>query len=447
MAYQRGTTWFIRVPTRDGEVIRSTGSRERATATLHEAMLAQLGPRGQRDWFLLEQVAKGEVSLAELYDAYHDGKDTLDGLRKRLQGHIADPDLEPYVSVWLKWVKSQVDADTCKRYERYVRTLMPADVPLRRSALTAERVMGWLSSLTYEVKRRDRKQEKALKQQLKKAKARGEHLGDIEVEPIYIVEQRESSSGTKRKYWAALASFCDYLVKAKKLTENVAHEVDAPKQGDPRCEHLSLRRVQALITAQPEPYRTFSMLLHATGMEVSAALRATKRHFSFRDRSIRGLGTKWKKRDRITFIAAWAWPHIRAYVAKLEADELLFAGIDRWRALEAHKAACKKLGITNYTQHDARHSYAVHAIRCGASFEHVAEQLGHVDTQMAIRVYARFHPSARERMGWEARSDAVVQEDLAEEAEARRTGPGRGSKRARPGRRSGERLGRRRSGR
>jgi integrase len=161
------------------------------------------------------------------------------------------------------------------------------------------------------------------------------------------------------------------------------------------------------------------MLLHATGMEVSAALRANKRHFHFADRSIRGLGTKWKKRDRITYIAGWAWPHISRFVAALGPDDDLFPGLDRWRTLDAHKAACRQLGISNYTQHDARHSYAVHAVRCGASFEHVAEQLGHADTQMAIKVYARYSPSARERTAWEKRSAMVEREERAAEARAR----------------------------
>jgi integrase len=447
MPYQRGQTWFLRVPTKDGEVIRSSGSRDEATALLQEAMVAQLGARGQRDWFLLGAVASGDLSLAELYETFQDGKDAMDALRARLKGEINDRNLEPYVDQWSQWVSSQVDADTRNRYERYVRTLLPAGETLRRSELTAERIMAWHSSLTYEVKRRDRKAERRLKDARKAARKRGEEIGKDPIGPIYIVEVEPASSGTQRKYWAGLASFCSYLVTVGVLPKNIVHDVKAPPPGDPRCEYLSLPRVKALVAAQPEPYRTFSMLLHATGMEVSAALRATKRHFSFGDRSIRGLGTKWKKRDRITYIAQWAWPQIRRYVATLGPDALLFAGLDRWRTLDAHKAACKALGITNYTQHDARHSYAVHAVRCGASYEHVAEQLGHGDTTMAIRVYARFHPSARERMGWEARSDALEQEDLAEERLARaparppRSG-GRKSTSPRRGRKRGGRSGR-----
>jgi hypothetical protein len=94
-------------------------------------------------------------------------------------------------------------------------------------------------------------------------------------------------------------------------------------------------------------------------------------------------------------------------------------GLDRWRTLEAHKAACQQLGITNYTQHDARHSYAIHAVRCGASYEHVAGQLGHGNTQMAIKVYARCSPSARERTAWEKRSAIIERQEQAAEARAR----------------------------
>ena len=36
----------------------------------------------------------------------------------------------------------------------------------------------------------------------------------------------------------------------------------------------------------------------------------------------------------------------------------------------------------------------------GASFEAGAQQLGHTDTSMAVRVYGRFRPTANELRGW-----------------------------------------------
>ena len=84
----------------------------------------------------------------------------------------------------------------------------------------------------------------------------------------------------------------------------------------------------------------------------------------------------------------------------------IFAITYAWRGAENREGwlNCDTLKIHNYTQHDARHTYAVRAIEAGASFEHVASQLGHADTQMVVKVYGRFHPSAAERTAWENRA-------------------------------------------
>ena len=59
------------------------------------------------------------------------------------------------------------------------------------------------------------------------------------------------------------------------------------------------------------------------------------------------------------------------------------------------------LEIEDYQLRDARHTYAVRAVRAGAPFEVVAQQLGHADTTMVVRVYARFRPTEAERSAWE----------------------------------------------
>ena len=63
-------------------------------------------------------------------------------------------------------------------------------------------------------------------------------------------------------------------------------------------------------------------------------------------------------------------------------------------------AACLALEIEDYQLRDSRHTFAVRAIRAGASFETVAQQLGHADTSMAVRVYGRFKPTADEMSHW-----------------------------------------------
>jgi hypothetical protein len=79
---------------------------------------------------------------------------------------------------------------------------------------------------------------------------------------------------------------------------------------------------------------------------------------------------------------------------------MLFPMLDRWRALDAHKVACAVVGLTDYRLHDARHNYAVTAIKHGASLEHVAKRLGHGSTQMVTSTYGRYVPTHDERRAW-----------------------------------------------
>jgi integrase len=58
----------------------------------------------------------------------------------------------------------------------------------------------------------------------------------------------------------------------------------------------------------------------------------------------------------------------------------LFPGINRWTTSDTHRSVCSQLEIEDYRLRDSRHTYAVRAIRSGASFEAVAQQLGHADT-------------------------------------------------------------------
>lgn len=185
-------------------------------------------------------------------------------------------------------------------------------------------------------------------------------------------------------------------------------EVKPPKAGAPRQRHLEQHDVIPLVEAQPEPYRTLSALVHGTGMEISAALRARRADVDKLAQTIRANGTKTHARDRIAYVSPWAWPYLERYIATLTPGALLFPGIDRWMAGDAHRAACKALGDTfaDYRLHDARHTYAVRAIRAGAPFEHVASQLGHADTTMVVKVYGRYKPNAAERRSWESIASA-----------------------------------------
>jgi integrase len=349
----RGNTYFVNVPTETrGWIKRTTGTLDKSLANSMKRMLDDLGPRGKREWFFLNALLFNMISVGELYDAYSRGE--LDQLRERL----TDVDLEPYIEPWLKAIGTDVVPDTIAHYRLYVRSLMAAGKRFPRSALTYERIAQWLAA-----------------------------------QPV--------GRSTKRKYHAALSGFCEYLKGIGILHRNPMRDVKAPRPAPARMRHLDMPDVQRLVAAQPSPYNVISALLHATGMEVSVALGLKRRDVDDLRREIRAKGTKTKARDRIAKVAEWAWPMIEEHIALLTPNAPLFPGINRWTASDKHRDACKALEIEDYQLKDSRHTYAVRAIRAGASFEVVAQQLGHADTTMTVRIYARHRPTEEERTAWE----------------------------------------------
>ena len=365
MPFKKGGTWVVRVPMRHGEAVKKgTGTADRRTAVQMERMCAELQAR--REWELLDAVTGGDrrtlgrraevaLTLGALFDAWR--ANDLEALKARL----ADMDVEPLVPEWQDALRAKLgrDSETVAHYLTHVRSLIPEGERFPSSELTYRRIVAWLASL-------------------------------------------KVSDPTRRKYRAALMSFAEHLVRTGVLAANPVREVKPPKAGSPRQRHLELHDVLRLVEAQPEPFRTLSALIHGTGMEISAALRTKRLDVDKLAKTVRAHGTKTHARDRTAYISEWAWSYVERHIATLTPGAYLFPGVSRWRASDVHRAACKELGegFEDYRLHDARHTYAVRAIKAGAPFEHVAEQLGHADTTMVVKVYGRYKPSAEERRAW-----------------------------------------------
>jgi len=377
MAYRKGKVFVVSVPQRRGRHVKKhVGTGDKGLALRVEAMCQELA--ALREWKLLDAItgvplestpdgqstrSRPTLDLLELYDAWtHRHLGTLDRLRERLD----DVDLEPYVREWIKAVASELPkhSDTPARYELHVRSLIPERKHFSRSALTYRRIVQW--------------------------------LGDLEV-----------SDPTRRKYRAALSSFCTYLVKAEVIQSNPVVSVKAPRAAAARQRYLEMLEITKLIEAQAEPFRTLSALMHGTGMEISAALKVKRADVDSLTKKVRAHGTKTHARDREVYVDAWAWSYVERHIRTLTPSAPLFPGLTRWSASDSHRDACRVLGadFADYRMHDARHSYAVRAIRSGAPLEHVARQLGHADTQMVVKVYGRYKPTEAECREWERRAE------------------------------------------
>jgi integrase len=350
--YLRGGIYYVGVPTHpNGWVKRTTETRNRPSALSMARMMDELGPRGRREWVFLDALKSRTLSVARLYDAFSTGQ--LDTLK----GEINDVDVQPYIAEWLKSMDDQVALDTLQHYGTHVRSFIPAYGRFPISRLSRAELVKWLNS-------------------------------------------RECGPSTKRKYRAAMSSFCEYLISQELLPVNPMLQVKAPRASPPRMRYLEHSEVVRLVEAQEEPFRTISALMHATGMEISAILRLTRGDFDMDTWMVRAHGAKTSARDRQAYVMAWVRPYLLRQINSLLPSAQLFPDITRWAPTKSHTRACKELGIPNYTLRDSRHTFAVNAAKTGVPAELIAAQLGHSDTQMVNRVYARYEPARAEMAKW-----------------------------------------------
>lgn len=322
--------------------------------------------RKPRLWPLLDALIERRPGFgcADILKAAQEPK----GLARLLRS-LSDADLEPLVETYFKALEKSVSEDTRQHYRSAIRQVIPAMVPFPASKLTA----------------------------------------------AYVTAKREGwsvRSGTARKRITAIKLFSAWLKRRGVYRRDPLTDLELPKPGKPRDLHLEPWEAQALADAQPSPYRELSALLAGTGIEVSTALRLTRRDVDTVNKEIRAAGTKTWNRDRIVRVADWAWPYVldACPVGFMPATRI-FCGIpDRWVAMDHHNAAIygdKEKGIKGlveqmprldgYTMRDARHTYAVRAIRGGADPVIVAEQLGHKDAVLVLRVYGKYRPKQQER--------------------------------------------------
>jgi integrase len=408
MVYRRGGKgpYWLAVPTRTGWVKRSTGTPKETTAEAIEEMVKALGPRGgdTADLELIDAIADGKLSLARLYIVWRQTRvrpDAIQQLKAELRGPAPEPDvppnpdLEPEIARWARWLRDHVRPDTIEHYVAHVRTLIPAASPHRVSAFTAVAIARWLADRpTLVQKRRKSKHEKSRRKQ----------------DPT----PRLASAATKRKYLAAVRSFGAYLVEMGIVPVNPVRDVKAPRVPKRPPLELTLRDVVRIVEGARAPYQALFALLYGAGVEVSAALTCTEADVDAARREVRARGTKAETRDRVVRVAEWAWPYLATHLATLTPAERLFRleseKLDRWKVGDEHRTVLRALGLPHHRVHDSRHFYAIRAVRAGTPYELVARQLGHGSVQMVAKTYAVFAPRSDERDRWE--KIAAAMDDL-----------------------------------
>lgn len=333
MVYRQkvGHAYKLRVTDdRGSSVTLSTSTSDRETADAVAAMIR--GFRKRRRWDVLNALVARRARLPQVYDAYEQGR--LDDLMK----DIGTPDLDAMVA---EWTEQGANA----KYVKQLRRMIPVGIRYPAANFTRKAVSAFLASL-------------------------------------------KVASPTKNRYRVALSQFARWLVERDVITTNVVRDVQGRPERDPRTVWYEWPDAQRLVDALPEPYRSLEALMAGTGMEWQAIANCRRRDLDLKLRTVRAHGAKTKYRNRLVRITEdWTLPIIAKHASTLTPETPLFA-VDKYRALEQHHAAVKRLGLEKSTMHDWRHTYAVNNLQGGMKPAVVKRQLGHApNSTMVERVY------------------------------------------------------------
>lgn len=236
---------------------------------------------------------------------------------------------------------------------------------------------------------------------------------------IKSLEEQKLAAATVSRNIASIKAFFQYMLQQGKLTNDVSHNLKAPKIEKKIPEILTMDEVAALLEQadgdSPKEIRDKAMLelLYATGIRVTELITLKVSDVNV---SMNFILCRDAHKERMIPFGNKARTALMRYldgtrdeIVEDKSSDVLFANcsgkpMSRQGFWKLIKHYAKKAGITaDITPHTLRHSFAAHLVENGADLKSVQEMLGHSDistTQIyanmnhnRIReVYAKAHP-------------------------------------------------------
>jgi integrase len=241
-------------------------------------------------------------------------------------------------------------------------------------------------------------------------KALDPFFGNLEGQMVSVADCRAYSAARRKagkkegSIHTELGHLRSVLVWAQKqrLIAHAPH-IERPAKPDPKDGYLTRPEVAQLIDAATAPHIKLAiMLMISTAARVGAALQLTWDRVDFGRRMIqlRNPFDKERRKGRATVPI-----NDKLLAALLEAREgsltpyvIEWAGGSVVSIKKGIKTAGTKIGRSDTSAHMLRHSAAVWLAEDGHSMEEIAQVLGHSNTAMTYRVYARFSPNYLRRL-------------------------------------------------
>ncbi|WP_417796536.1 tyrosine-type recombinase/integrase [Terasakiella pusilla] len=172
---------------------------------------------------------------------------------------------------------------------------------------------------------------------------------------------------------------------------------EMPPRPAPKERYLNKQEYRALLAACRSPYiKLFVILALSTAGRQSAILELTWDRIDFTHNNIKLStaegGESKKGRATVPMTAKAREALLEAKQAALT-DYVIEYNVKNVKTIKkAFERACQRAGLTAVTPHTLRHTAAVWMAVEGASMSKIAQYLGHSDSRITERVYARFSP-------------------------------------------------------
>lgn len=179
-------------------------------------------------------------------------------------------------------------------------------------------------------------------------------------------------------------------VQTNPLSLLLSHE--RPNGSSKRMRVLSSDEIHKLLkAASSDRWRILFATLIFTGLRIGEALALRWEDVNGTIR-VRGGKTKAAERE-VMLVPSLANELRKLRLAQPPGTEYVFANkngspVSRREALRALRAAEKRAGLTDYTLHELRHTFASILIAQGENVVLVSHQLGHKDPAVTLKIYA-----------------------------------------------------------
>lgn len=180
-----------------------------------------------------------------------------------------------------------------------------------------------------------------------------------------------------------------------RLIDRAPH-IEQPPKPDSDVRPLTDRQITALLDGCGAPHiRLAVVLLLATGARIGAVLDLEWSRVDF-DRGVIDLrlpdGVTRKGRAVVPMNRMARAALEAAYQARLTDHVVEWAGKRVKSIRKGYSAALERAGLSEVSIHQIRHTVAVRMLSAGQPIEAVAQYLGHSNTAITYKTYARFMP-------------------------------------------------------